>query len=207
VIRRLSVCFSVLLFLASAPLWADNVQLTGQNAFDDPATNTSMSPYYGLLNGQATSFFCVDASTPVSGTASWTAFATPLTASSLAGTLQYQLTGSSAAALNNYLEMAWLITQLQGALAADNLVQAGEDQWAIWSFTGGANPYGTDTQLLWEAQQAVQNGFSGADFEILTPSDGQVGQEFMIETPEPASLLLFGVGALCLGALLASRKS
>jgi hypothetical protein len=118
---------------------------------------------------------------------------------SYVNTLQFQLAGSNSTALNNYLEMAWLITQLQAAIDANDVNTAAQDEWAIWSFTGGLDPYGTNSTLLSEAQLAVQNGFTVSNWEILTPDTGQVGQELIVmPTPETGTLifLLAGVAAL-----------
>jgi hypothetical protein len=60
-----------------------------------------------------------------------------------------------------------------------------EDQFAIWTFSGSTlDPYGTDASLV-AAALAAANGFNGQGFEILTPTDGTYGQEFIIKTPEP----------------------
>lgn len=208
-IRKTILGISLLLFFSATPLLADNVQFTGTAAFDDPATGTSMSPYSGLLNGQAVDFFCVDFSTGVSSTSGWTATSTVLTnsSSSYQNTLQFQLTGTNAAALNNYLEMSWLITQLQNALNASDFNTAAEDEWAIWSFTGGLDPYGTNSTLLADAQQAVQNGFTVSGWEILTPDAGQIGQEvIVVPTPEPGTFTLLLAGAAAFFACGLLRK-
>lgn len=209
VIRKTALAISLLLFLSAMPLLADDVQFTGTAAFDDPATGISMSPYSGLLNGQPVDFFCVDFSTSVSSTSSWTATPTSLTnsLSSYQNTLQFQLTGSNATALNNYLEMAWLITQLQNAISADDINTAAQDEWAIWSFTGGLDPYGTNSTLLGEAQQAALGGFTVSNWEILTPDAGQIGQEvILVPTPEPGTFALLFAGASALWALRLFRK-
>ena len=69
-----------LLFLAVLSARADDVLqlIPGQNAFSDPKTGISMSPYGGLLNGNPAEFFCVDAN-PVADDATWAAVATQLT--------------------------------------------------------------------------------------------------------------------------------
>jgi len=186
---------SFLLFSVSTH--ADTVELVpGGAAFDDPLTGLSMSPYTAVVNGQTTDVFCVDFSSSVSNDANWTATATALVSpSGYANTLQYQMTMDNSTAQNNYLEMAWLILQLQSALAVDNLTAAAKDQWAIWSFSGGTNPYGTDAGLLAEAQAAVSDKFSVNGWEILTPDAGQHGQEFILETAlEPSTMLLLLAG-------------
>ena len=196
--RKTLLSISFLLFLSAAPLLADNVQFTGTAAFDDPATGTSMSPYSGLLNGQAVDFFCVDYSTGVSSTSGWSATPTILTnsSSSYQNTLQFQLTASNPTALNNYLEMSWLIIQLQNAVNAGDINTAAQDEWAIWSFSGGLDPYGTNSTLLGQAQLAVQGGFTVSGWDILTPDAGQIGQEvIVVPTPEAGTLVLFLAGA------------
>jgi len=234
VIRRSLLRLSLLLLLPAAPILADDVQFTGTAAFADPLTGTSMSPYSGTLNGQAVEFICVDATTGLASTASWTATATALTNPfSYANTLQFQLTGSNSTAQTNYLEIAYLITQLltnldlanQADAAHQNSLEtfygelAAQDQWAIWSFTppsaalGNPDPYGTNASLVATAQAAVQGGFTVSNWEILTPDSdipgrtGAPGQEvIVVPTPEPATVVLLLAGALGLVALTLVRK-
>jgi len=90
------------------------------------------------------------------------------------------LTGSdfSATKLGNqttYLEMAWLMTQMLGTT---NQQQKAMDQYAVWSFTGGPDPYGTNSKLVAAALAGIK-GFSGQGWEILGPS-GTAGQEFLV---------------------------
>jgi PEP-CTERM motif len=209
VTRKTLTSLLFLFFLSATPILADSVQFTGKAAFVGPGLSYSMSPYSGLLNGQAEDMFCVDYLTAVSSTSGWTATPTLLTnsSSSYQNTLQFQLTGSSAIALNNYLEMAWLITQLQNALSAGDLNTAAQDQWAIWSFSKGPDPYGTNSTLLGQAQLAVQGGFTVSGWEILTPDAGQVGQEvIVVSTPEPGTLVLLLAGAAASFAFGRLRK-
>lgn len=196
-------------FLCSAiPVQADQVQLSGQPSPTDPLTGLSISPYAATVDGQSVNVFCVDISTPVSNTASWTAVATSLASSSdFSNTLQFLLHGSNATALNNYLEMAWLIQGLEAALAANDITTAAQYQWAIWSFTGGNDPYQTDAVLLSAAQAAVNNNFSVSGWEILTPASGQTGQEFIVvATPEPGSSVMLAAGFLLAVLLLRVQK-
>jgi hypothetical protein len=79
-----------------------------------------------------------------------------------------------------------------------------EFQWAIWSFSGGGNPYGTNSSLDANALKAVQNGFTGSGWEILTPA-GSYGQEFLVQTPEPGTLGLLLPGLVLLLALKGRR--
>jgi hypothetical protein len=84
-------------------------------------------------------------------------------------------------------------------MTATTQLQKAMDQYAIWSFTGGPNPYGTNSTLVAAALAAVQGGFSGQGWEILTPT-GSAGQEFLIFVPEPGELILLivSLGVLAL---------
>lgn len=161
---------------------ADTVYVDGSYAFADGGYG--IPPYGGTLNGQSASFYCVDFSTPIWGGESWQVTITSLTGSNFSLTkLQNQ---------TSYLEMAWLITQMMGTTSQ---MQKAADQYAIWSFTGGPNPYGTNSTLVAAALAAVQGGFSGQGWEILTPT-GSAGQEFLIfvGVSEPAELLMLLIG-------------
>lgn len=203
--RKLFFAALVVLLCSPIPAHADQVQLSGQPSPTDPLTGLSISPYAATVDGQSVTVFCVDISTPVANTASWTAVATSLASSSdFANTLQFLLHGSNATALNKYLEMAWLIQGLEAAIAANDITTAAQYQWAIWSFTGGSDPYQTNSGLLSAAQAAVNNNFSVSGWEILTPSSGQTGQEFIVVgTPEPGSGVMLAAGLLL--ALLLPR--
>lgn len=92
------------------------------------------------------------------------------------------------------------ITQMDPA----SLLQKAEDQFAIWSLTGGPDPYGTDGSIVPAAIAAVQaTGFNGAGSEILTPT-GSTGQEFLVNTPEPSILILLVIGLL--GKMIVGHK-
>ena len=72
--------------------------------------------------------------------------------------------------------------------------------------TGGPNPYGTNSSLVAAALLAVQGGFTGAGWEILTPT-GSAGQEFLmfVGVPEPAELVMLLIGLAIVA--LATRKN
>lgn len=193
--RSFGVVMFGLLVLAltfSGSAKADTVYVDGSYAFANGGYG--IPPYGGTLNGQSAQFFCVDFSTPIFAGESW-----QVTVTSLAGS-NFSLTKLKNQ--TSYLEMAWLITQM---MSATTQLQKAADQYAIWSFTGGPNPYGSNSTLVAAALAAVQGGFSGAGWDILTPT-GSAGQEFLIfvGVPEPGQLLLLLVG---LGVLaIAARK-
>ena len=183
---------AVLLLVLPGAAKADTVSVDGTYAFANGGFG--IPPYGGTLNGVQQSFFCVDFSTPIWGGESWQVTITDLAGSNFSATkLGNQTT---------YLEMAWLITQM---MSTTNQLQKAMDQYAIWSFTGGPNPYLTNGSLITAALAAVNAGFSGAGWEILTPT-GSAGQEFLIfvGVPEPGEMVLLMVG---LGVVaLAMRK-
>lgn len=173
---------------------ADTVYVDGSYAFANGGYG--IPPYGGTLNGQSQQFFCVDFSTPIWGGESWQVTVTSLTGSN------FSLTKLKNQA--SYLEMAWLITQM---ISATTQLQKAMDQYAIWSFTGGPNPYGTNSTIVAAALAAVQGGFSGQGWEILTPT-GSAGQEFMIfvGVPEPAELLMLLIGLVIVALATRTRR-
>lgn len=174
--------FAVLTLTFAGGAKADTVYVDGSYAF--ASGGYGIPPYGGTLNGQSASFYCVDFSTPIWAGESWQVTVTSLTGSNFSLTkLQNQ---------TSYLEMAWLITQM---MSTTSQYQEAMDQYAIWSFTGGPNPFGTNSTLVAAALAAVQGGFSGQGWEILTPT-GSAGQEFLVfvGVPEPAELLMLLIG-------------
>ena len=173
----------VLVFACAAK--ADTVTIDGTYYFAN--NGYGIPPYGGTLNGQSQSFYCVDFSHPIQAGDTWSVTITSLSGSNFSSTFLGNKT--------SYLEMAWLITQMMGTT---NQLQIAKDQYAIWSFTGGPNPYGTNSAIVAAALAAVQAGFTGQGWEILTPT-GSLGQEFLISVPEPGVLLMLLLGLILLG--------
>jgi Thioester domain/PEP-CTERM motif len=151
-------------------------------------------PYQGTLNGQNALFYCVDFSHDITANTSWQATVTDLNNTS----------DDSATRLGNstiYSEIAWLLDQSE---ASSNQTTKAQLQWAVWSFSGGGNPYGTNGQLTTEATNEVTNGFTDSNWAILTPT-GSYGREFFVNTPEPSSVLLLSMGLVGL-AIARHRK-
>jgi hypothetical protein len=171
---------------------ADTVQVNGSYAF--ASNGYGVGPYGGTLNGQSANFYCVDFTTTIQAGDMWTVLLTGLTGSNFSST---KLNNKTA-----YLEMAWLVTQMMGA---STQLQQAKDQFAIWSFTGGPNPYGTNSSIVAAALAAVNAGFTGQGFTILTPT-GSKGQEFLIfSVAEPAELLTLAIGLILLGIVTRKR--
>lgn len=176
---------------------ADTVYFDGGYAFGD--NGYGIPPYTGTLNGQSEAFYCVDFTHEISAGQSWNVTVTSLTGSNFSSTRLFSTLGSGAQTA--YLEMAYLITQM---MSATTNVQKAEDQYAIWSLTGGPNPYGSNSALVAAALAAVKAGFNGQGFEILSPT-GTTGQEFLIYVAEPGELIMLGIG-LCLMVLALKKK-
>jgi len=208
--KVLLLAAGVLLFMVPRASADSVVNFNGSYSFG--SGGYGIPPYGGTLDGQAAEFYCVDFSHDIVGGDSWPAIVTPLSStSSYTSTYLYALFGGNAAeAETTYLEFAWLITQEMGTTNQSTIAA---DQWAIWSVTGGAadDPYTGPTDsaayLLGLAQTAVDDGYNGQGWEILTPDASQkgYGQEFMVyNTPEPAGMLLLGMGLCAL--LLVKRR-
>ena len=111
---------------------------------------------------------------------------------------QARFQGADAAAtLLMYEEAAFLVEQL-----ASNPGAAADISFAIWSiFSPGVPSTGNSAWWLNYAQNQTYTSGEFANFIILTPTDSSSGsaQEYLVNTPEPASILLLGSGLFALG--------
>ena len=188
---RFGLVLAGLVLVLAGAAKADTVTIDGTYAFAN--NGYGIPPYGGTLNGQSQSFYCVDFSHNIQAGDTWSVTISSLTGSNFSSTLLGNQTA--------YLEMAWLITQM---MSTTDQLQIAKDQYAIWSFSGGPNPYGTNSTLVAAALAAVAAGFTGQGWEILTPTSS-TGQEFLIRVPEPAELLMLLIGLIVLG--IATRKT
>ena len=188
---RYGLLLAGLVFFVAGPAKADTVSIDGTYYFAN--NGYGIPPYGGTLNGQSQSFYCVDFSHPIQAGDTWNVTITSLTGSNFSSTYLGNQT--------TYLAMAWLITQMMGTT---NQLQIAEDQYAIWSLTGGPNPYGTNSAIVAAALAAVKAGFTGQGWEILTPT-GSLGQEFLVRVPEPAALLMLLIGLMVIGFTMRNR--
>lgn len=191
-LRRHVLLLVSLVFVFAGFAKADTVSVNGTYYF--ASNGYGIPPYGGTLNGQSQAFYCVDFSHPIQAGDTWNVTITSLTGSNFSSTFLGNQT--------SYLAMTWLVTQMMGAT---NQLQIAKDQFAIWSFTGGPNPYGTNSAIVAAAFAAVSAGFTGQGWEILTPT-GSLGQEFLIRVPEPTMLLMLLVGLVVLGMAVQNRR-
>jgi hypothetical protein len=174
-----------------------------------------VSPYTGIMNygtssAQTVALFCVDINNEVSINQVWNANVTSLASANFSntrygnGSINPNLGTTNPQTL--YEEAAWLVTQF--ASHSGDYVSL---QYALWDLmtpgaepTNFANADGT-TVAQWLALASANRGqINPANFAIITNTGplaykGQV-QEFIVQTPEPATsvLLLIGVASLFL---------
>ena len=218
------VAVAVMCVASSAYANTVTVTFTGVPAGDltltikDPSWASSetgyIDPYNGTVNGQPVLLFCVDPLHDVSSGDTWTAYVgnptNPSTLSDSYQVIDYNKL-STTAADTLYEEMAALAAKLEGTPASATNTRL-ELQAAIWELAdqnSKSTPSSFDTNLIVTApsgdpnfatnvsndiQWAIANPLTSG-FEVLSDTNNQI-QEYIVLTPEPASLLLLGLG-LC----------
>jgi hypothetical protein len=193
------------LLLPTLPALADPVEVTftGVNGVSD--FGYFVSPYYGTINLNPVTLFCVDFANEVSIGETWEANLTELDSGNLSNT-RY---GGLANALTLYEEAAWLTMQF----AISSTDQYGDIQATIWQLFDPNAP--TPSTGYW-AQQAALNYTSVAtdSFEIVTNvgpvlATGQQ-QEFLVDpapVPEPSAVMLLATVIALAGCFMRRRYS
>lgn len=188
-----------------------NMVFTGVNGANDGSYY--VSPYYGTMNGQSVVLFCDDIKNEVYVGESWSANVTNLstaltTINGFANTRYGGVSGSPvfSTASTVYQEAAWLTTQF--ASHSGDYVSL---QYALWDLMNpGSEPTSYGNVSYWLGQAA--NNYSSINpnnFEIVTnvgplSLTGQV-QEFIVQTPEPGTLMLLVCGVFALAAFTLLR--
>jgi hypothetical protein len=201
--RNIALLSCFLLPTLSALADPVDVTFTGTNGVAE--FGYYVGPYYGTINGDPVTLYCVDFANEVHQGESWEANITPLDGGNLSNT-RWGGAVDLPNALTLYEEAAWLTTQY-----ASNPNDYGDIQATIWQLFDPAAP--SPSSNYW-AQQAALNYQSVdlAAFEIVTnvgpvTATGQV-QEFLIDpapVPEPSSVLLFATVLALAGWFLRRR--
>jgi hypothetical protein len=168
-----------------------------------------VSPYYGTMNGQGVTLFCVDIINDVNFGQTWQANITNLASSNQSNT-RYGDPAISPVAANApilYAEAAWLTTQF--ASHSSDYVSL---QYALWDLMNpGSEPTSYGNVQYWlDLAAANYASIDPSQFAIVTnvgplQLTGQV-QEFIIRTPEPGTLALLFCGLLALTLLTPPRR-
>jgi hypothetical protein len=199
--------------LATAAL-ADPIQVTFTGVNGVAAFGYYVGPYYGQLEGQNVSLYCDDFANEVSFGQKWQANLTKITSGSDLSNTRY---GGVANALQDYQEIAWLDTQF----AVQPSTEYGDIHATIWDlFDPQGAPLPSSGRWLKLAQESYRT-MTYDNFRVVTNvgpvlPTGQV-QEFLtvlppglaaatVSSPEPAPVLLIGLGLLAVGLLLGGIK-
>lgn len=192
-----------------------NMVFTGVNGANNGVYY--VSPYFGTMNGQTVVLFCDDILNEVTFGQTWSAnvtnLGTALTTPDGFANTRYGGVSTSSVFSNAgivYEEAAWLTTQFAG-----NPGDYVSLQYALWDLMNpGSEPtsYGDVSWWLTQANNEAASGFlnfNPNNFEIITnvgpvSLTGQV-QEFIVDTPEPSTLLLLLCGVLVCAAFTLLR--
>jgi len=174
----------------------------------------SLSPGTPLGIGTLT-VICDDYNHDVSVPENWPVVVTQFSTSS--GALSNTRFGSGVGSINGvqlYEDVFYLIEQMNFSSSPSpaTLLQNAELQWAIWALTTPMINSALNTAIGLTDASAVENFVTVAEnnssgqnynnFYIITPT-GTIGQEYITEVPEPASIALCAGG---LSALFLRRK-
>ena len=217
------VLWVVVAFMIMTPLaQADStttMKLTGVNGVNNGVYY--VSPYFGIMNystpsAQTVVLFCDDINNESSLNQIWNANVTSLASGNFSNTRYGNGSVNPHLGLTNpqtlYEEAAWLVTQF--ASHPGDYVSL---QYALWDLmTPGAEPTSfanTDgtTVAQWLALAAANYGqINPGNFVIITNNTGTLAytgqvQEFIVQTPEPATTVLLLMGIVSM--FLVSRRS
>jgi hypothetical protein len=215
--KRYSVAFCVCVVAYFCITGVTQAQVT--LGLISPGSNISngvyVGPYTLSVNGAGDIQAVCDDRDTDTGSSTWTAYVN--TFATLSNTKFYSLPSinSGTTETQNYEAAAWLVQQM---FALDpynpaNYATVADIHLAIWSnFSTAALSLlasNSDAQS-WYTKGLAHDSDSIANFAdivIYTPSPTGASQEFMMVTPEPASMMLFGTGLLVIASAIRRRRA
>jgi hypothetical protein len=199
-IRKLWFLLPILFFAAAVHANPVTMQFVGVNGAS--GGGYYVSPYYGTMNGVPVTLFCVDIANHVSWGQVWQANLSTITNGSDLSNTRY----GGSVGLAAYQQAAWLINQF-----ATHPSEYVDLQFALWNLFNASLAPDTVGSNAWLTLAAANYGSVNnlGSFRVVTnlgpvTHTGQV-QEFIILTPEPSALILFGSGLLGLSGFLRRR--
>jgi hypothetical protein len=213
--KRYSVafCVCVVAYFCITGVSQAQVNLELVSPGSNIANSVYVGPYTLSVNGAGTIQAVCDDRDTETGNSTW--MASVNTFATLSNTKFFIV--SSINAYNqtqNYESAAWLVQQMMAIPnITANYTEIADIHLAIWSFfsTSSYSSLASDSDALsWYNKAVAQRNDTFSDFSdiiIYTPSPTSASQEFMMVTPEPASMMLFGTGLLVIGAAIRRRRA
>lgn len=214
--KRYSVafCICVVTFFCITGVTQAQVKLELVSPGSNIANNVYVGPYTLSVNGAGTIQAVCDDRDTETGNVTWTAYVN--TFATLSNTKFFSLPSinPSTTETQNYEAAAWLVQQMfaLGPYNPANYTTVADIHLAIWSNFSTAALSSLVSNS--DAQSWYNKGLahdldpiaSFSDIVIYTPSPTSASQEFMMVTPEPASMMLFGTGLLAIGGIIRRRS-